>query len=62
MRGPVSTVAALHMKQQFPTLLFMSIIPREKVSIRELCTHDYQPENGYYVAPEQPGLGQELKR
>ncbi|MDI5811276.1 hypothetical protein MJM95_28960, partial [Salmonella enterica subsp. enterica serovar Anatum] len=29
-------------------------------SIRELCTHDYQPENGYYVAPEQPGLGQEL--
>ncbi|HFD7373906.1 TPA: mandelate racemase/muconate lactonizing enzyme family protein, partial [Escherichia coli] len=31
-----------------------------KACIRELCTYDYQPENGYYVAPELPGLGQEL--
>ena len=26
----------------------------------EMCKYDYQPVNGYYTAPDLPGIGQEV--
>ena len=31
-----------------------------KPAMKELCTHDYQPQGGKYKVPELPGLGQTL--
>ena len=59
--GPISTAASLHIETVIPNFIIHEHHTYAlKACIRELCTYDYQPENGYYVAPERPGLGQEL--
>lgn len=59
--GPVSTAAALHLETAIPNFIIHEHHTLAlKKRIIELCKYDYQPENGYYEAPELPGLGQEL--
>lgn len=59
--GPVSTAAALQIEATIPNFIIHEHHTYAlKAAIRELCVHDYQPENGQYHAPDLPGLGQEL--
>lgn len=59
--GPISKVAALHMEAAIPNFIIHEHHTHAlKACIRELCTNDYQPVNGYYEIPDLPGLGQEL--
>ncbi len=59
--GPVSTAASLHIETAIPNFIIHEhhTIALKK-HIIDLCKYDYQPENGYFKAPELPGLGQEL--
>ena len=59
--GPVSTAASLHIETAIPNFVIHEhhTIALKK-RIIELCKYDYQPVNGYFKAPELPGLGQEL--
>lgn len=59
--APVSTAAALHVEAVIPNFIIHEHHTNAlKQCVRELCIHDYQPENGRYKVPERPGLGQEL--
>lgn len=59
--GPISTAASLHIETVIPNFIIHEHHTYAlKECIRELCKYDYQPEDGYFVAPELPGLGQEL--
>lgn len=59
--APVSTAAALHIETTIPNFIIHEHHTYAlKDCIRELCTNDYQPKDGFFVAPELPGLGQEL--
>ncbi len=59
--APVSTAASLHIETTIPNFIIHEHHTYAlKECIRELCIHDYQPEDGFYKAPEIPGLGQEL--
>lgn len=59
--GPISTAAALHIETAIPNFIIHEHHTNAmKACIRELCIYDYQPEHGYYSAPELPGLGQAL--
>jgi galactonate dehydratase len=59
--SPISTAAALQLEAVIPNF---QIHEHHVISLqtgnRELCTPDYQPENGYYTIPDLPGLGLEL--
>ena len=59
--SPVSTAAALQVEAVIPNFIIHEhhTIALKKL-IRELCVHDYQPENGRYTTPDLPGLGQEF--
>ena len=59
--APVSTAAALHVEAVIPNFIIHEHHTNAlKECVRELCIHDYQPENGKYKVPDRPGLGQEL--
>jgi len=59
--SPVSTAAALQLEAVIPNFL---IHEHHTVSLKdyniEICRQNYQPENGYFVTPDLPGLGIEL--
>ncbi|MEM9242661.1 MAG: mandelate racemase/muconate lactonizing enzyme family protein [Pseudomonadota bacterium] len=59
--GPVATAAALHLESAIPNFI---IHEHHTYAIkdwnRELCQQDLQPVNGYFQAPDRPGLGIEL--
>lgn len=59
--SPIGKAAALHLETAIPNFLIHEhhVINRAPY-VTELCIHDYQPEKGFYTAPELPGLGQEL--
>jgi L-alanine-DL-glutamate epimerase-like enolase superfamily enzyme len=59
--GPVSKAAALQIEAAIPNFIIHEHHTFAlKPGIRELCTHDYQPEGGKYKVPDLPGLGQSL--
>jgi len=59
--GPVATMAALHLETAIPNFLIHEHHTyATKDWNRELCVEDPQPENGYFQAPNTPGLGIEL--
>ena len=59
--GPLATAAALQLEAVIPNFL---IHEHHAVSLLEaniaLAKYDYQPKNGYFEAPDLPGIGQEL--
>ena len=59
--GPVSKAAGLQIEATIPNFIIHEhhTWALKKV-VKELCIHDYQPENGKYKVPDLPGLGQEL--
>lgn len=59
--GPVATAAALHLETAIPNFLIHEHhVYALKDWNRNLCVPDFQPENGFFVVPEAPGLGVEL--
>ncbi len=59
--GPVATAAALHLETAIPNFIIHEHHTYAIKSFnRELCLPDLQPNNGYFTAPDQPGLGIEL--
>jgi L-alanine-DL-glutamate epimerase-like enolase superfamily enzyme len=59
--GPVSTAAALQVEAVAPNFIIHEHHTYAlKECIIELCTNDYQPQNGRFAVPDLPGLGQEL--
>jgi L-alanine-DL-glutamate epimerase-like enolase superfamily enzyme len=59
--SPVATAAALHMETAIPNFL---IHEHHTNAIKEgniaICQQNYQPVNGWYEAPDLPGLGIDL--
>ena len=59
--GPVATAVSLHLETAIPNFL---IHEHHTYALkdwnRELCVEDYQPQDGFMVAPELPGIGIEL--
>lgn len=59
--GPVATAVALHLET---ALTNFYIHEHHTYALkkwnRELCIQDYQPQNGFMVVPEIPGIGVEL--
>ena len=59
--GPVATAVSLHLETVIPNFYIHEHHTYAlKEWNRELCIQDYQPQNGYMVAPELPGIGIEL--
>ena len=59
--SPISTAAALHMESVIPNFLIHEHHTHAiKDYNREICMQDYQPVDGFYEAPDAPGLGVEL--
>jgi L-alanine-DL-glutamate epimerase-like enolase superfamily enzyme len=60
--SPIAKAAALHIETALPNFLIHEHHRwAQHTSLRETCVHDYQPVNGFYEAPDLPGIGQELK-
>jgi galactonate dehydratase len=59
--SPLSVAAALQVEAAIPNFCIHEhhVINRASYN-RELCTHDYQPVDGYMAIPELPGIGNEL--
>lgn len=59
--GPLATAAALQFEAAIPNFVIheqhASTLMAENIA---LCTHNYQPKDGYYEIPDLPGIGQEL--
>lgn len=59
--GPIAIAAALHVETVIPNFLIHEhhqfALLEENIS---MCEHDYQPVNGYYTAPDLPGIGNEV--
>lgn len=59
--GPVATMAALHLEAAIPNFI---IHEHHTYAIkdfnRELCIEDPQPQQGYFLVPDTPGLGIQL--
>lgn len=59
--SPVSIAAALQLEAVIPNFIIHEHHANSlKKPLREMCIHDYQPEQGRYAVPDLPGLGQEL--
>jgi L-alanine-DL-glutamate epimerase-like enolase superfamily enzyme len=59
--APISTAASLQVEAAVPNFIIHEHHTWAlKEGIRELCSNDYQPQNGKYKVPDLPGLGQEL--
>ncbi len=61
--SPISKAAALHIETAIPNFLIhehhrWALHP----ALRETCVYDYQPVDGFYEAPDLPGIGQELNQ
>lgn len=59
--SPLSTAAAIQIEAVIPnfTIHEHHVYARYGYN-RQLCVHDYQPENGYLTVPDLPGLGNSL--
>ena len=59
--GAIATTASLHLESAIPNFI---IHEHHTYAIkdfnRELCIQDIQPINGYFEAPNTPGLGIEI--
>ena len=59
--GPIGTVAALHLETIIPNFY---IHEHHTYALKptnvEICIEDFQPQNGYFTAPNEPGLGVHL--
>ncbi|WP_256449220.1 mandelate racemase/muconate lactonizing enzyme family protein [Photobacterium sp. GJ3] len=59
--GPIATAAALQLEAVIPNFVIHEHHACALLEAnRELCIHEYQPENGYFSIPDKPGIGQEL--
>jgi L-alanine-DL-glutamate epimerase-like enolase superfamily enzyme len=59
--GPIATAASLQVEAVIPNFLIHELHEGAlKKDMRDLCTYDYMPVNGYYDVPDLPGIGQEL--
>jgi len=59
--SPISTAAALQLEAVIPNFqIHEHHVVALKSANRELCIPDYQPNQGYFVTPDSPGLGIEL--
>ncbi len=60
--GPIATAASLHVETVIPNFLIHEVHEGAiKMAMRELGKYDYMPDNeGNYIVPELPGIGQEL--
>ena len=59
--GPVATAVSLHLETAIPNFyIHEHHTYATKKWNRELCIQDYQPQDGFMVAPELPGIGIEL--
>lgn len=59
--GPIATAASLQVEAVIPNFLIHELHAGAlKKDMRELCTHDYMPIDGFYDIPDLPGIGQEL--
>lgn len=58
---PISIAASLQFEAAIPNFIIHEHHTVNTLApIRELCVHDYQPDNGYFEIPELPGIGNEL--
>jgi len=59
--GPISSAAALQVEAVIPNFIIHELHASALIedNIR-LCKHDYRAKNGYFEAPNLPGIGQEL--
>ncbi len=59
--GPIAIAAALQLEAVIPNFVIHEhhqfALLEENI---EMCKYDYQPVNGYYTAPDLPGIGQEV--
>ena len=59
--GPIAIAAALQLEAVIPNFVIHEhhqfALLEENI---EMCKYDYQPANGYYTAPDLPGIGQEV--
>ncbi len=58
---PISVAVSLHLEAAIPNFIIhehhtVNTLPE----VRALCVHDYQPVDGYFSIPEEPGIGNEL--
>lgn len=59
--GPIATAASLHLESAIPNFIIHEHHTYAlKDFNRELCIQDPQPVNGYFEAPDVPGLGIEI--
>lgn len=59
--GPIATAASLHLETAIPNFIIHEHHTYAlKDFNRELCIQDPQPVNGYFEAPDVPGLGIEI--
>lgn len=59
--GPVATAASLHLEAAIPNFIIHEHHTYAiKMFNRELCIQDFQPKQGYFEVPTEPGLGIEL--
>ncbi|MDN3523024.1 mandelate racemase/muconate lactonizing enzyme family protein [Halomonas ramblicola] len=59
--SPISTAAALQMEAVLPNFVIhehnnTSLIPANI----DMCVNNYQPKDGYFTIPDEPGIGQDL--
>jgi galactonate dehydratase len=61
--SPIATAASLQLEAVIPNFqIHEHHVIAIKKDNRELCVPDYQPQNGHYAVPNQPGLGLELNK
>lgn len=61
--GPISQAVALHVETVIPNFLIHEQHAYGiKQGLRDTCTQDYLPIDGYLTAPELPGIGQEITK
>ena len=59
--GPIATAATLQLEAAIPNFLIHELHEGAlKEEIRELCKYDHMPEEGSYIVPDLPGIGNEL--
>ncbi len=59
--GPIATAASLHLETAIPNFIIHEhhTYALKKILI-ESCVQDLQPVNGFFEAPNTPGLGIEI--
>jgi L-alanine-DL-glutamate epimerase-like enolase superfamily enzyme len=60
--SPISLAAAIQLESAIPNFcIHEHHLTNQLPDVRESCVYDYQPVNGFIVAPDLPGIGQEFK-